>query len=67
MAYGRRIKTEMRGDTSRYGHREYVKHAANRLRRRADRLEVTERSIGTQSSANADHTGLVTSRRMTKP
>ena len=45
MAYGRRIKTEMRGDTSRYGHREYVKRAANRLRRRSSRLVVAEDAI----------------------
>ena len=37
MAYGR-VKTEMHGDTSRWGHRDDVKRAADKHRRHADRL-----------------------------
>lgn len=33
-----RLKTEMRGDTSRWGHRAAIKRAANRLRREADKM-----------------------------
>jgi hypothetical protein len=41
MAY-ERIKTEMHGDTSRWGHREDIKRAADRLRREADKRAAAE-------------------------
>lgn len=40
MALGR-IKTEMHGDTSRWGPRAVIKHAADKLRREADKHAVT--------------------------
>ena len=46
MAYGH-LKTEMHGDTSRWGHRADVKRAARRLRRERDRRATLEsRDLG---------------------
>ena len=41
MAY-ERIKPNMHGDTSRWGHREDIKRAADRLRREEDKRECAE-------------------------
>lgn len=41
MAY-ERMKTEMHGDTSRWGYRADVKHMADRLRRSADKHACAE-------------------------
>ncbi len=41
MAY-QRLKTEMKGDTSRWGRRAPIKHAADRLRREADKRASAE-------------------------
>lgn len=61
MAYGRKLKTEMKGDTSRWGHRSDIKKAANKLRRKSDKVILEFGVIGStrlseslSSSSNLD-------------